>query len=167
MGHGMADRLDLAVTGIIFGCILLIAPSLASAGNECRIQYGWNTGNSLNGTFKNHSAKAYLDKGETKTFNKNRLNYVKNLKTRKAKFYLGSASDVTLGKNQRNPAAGTYVGTVKLKKAKCLGDSSSSSSGSMGSSSGGIKPKCPVGVSKIPAGPAGKVPVPYPSFNCK
>ena len=104
---------------------LLFSSTAYSAG--CQINYGWNKGNSLQGTFENKSKTINLSKGQTKTINKDRMNYVKNLKNRNVKFYLKNAQDVTLGKNQRNPVVGTYVGTVKLKKVKCSGASSSSS----------------------------------------
>ena len=135
---------------LLFVLLVVSFSSVSYAGNECKIKYGWNTGNSLQGTFKNHSNTMYLDKGETKTINKNRMNYVKNLRSQEVKFYLDNASDVTLGENQQNPGAGTYVGTVKLVKAKCLTTSSSSSSFP--------------DVSKTPS-PAGPIPIPYPNIG--
>lgn len=135
---------------LVFGLLLFSFSSVSYGGNECKIQYGWNTGNSLQGTFKNHSNTIYLNTGETKTINKNRMNYVKNLKSHEVKFYLKNASDVTMGDNQRNPKIGTYVGTVKLEKAKCLATSSSS-------------PSFP-DVSKTPS-PAGPIPIPYPNIG--
>ena len=118
--------MNLAVMALL-GLFGLSMPALAA--NECKIKYGWNTGNSLAGTFKNHSRTVYLNKGQTKTINKSRMNYVKSLKTRKVKFYLSSgASDVTLGKDQRNPLVGTYTNTPRLDKVKCLNTSTTSSS---------------------------------------
>ncbi|MEX2491715.1 MAG: hypothetical protein WD425_08125 [Nitrospirales bacterium] len=84
------------------------------------------------------------------------MNYVKNLKYRKVKFYLTNAADMTLGENQRNPGAGTYVTTVKLQKVKCL--DTAGSSHSSGGSTG------PVDVSKTPS-PAGPIPIPYPNIG--
>lgn len=157
---------------MIVGLVSFSFSSVAYGGNECRIKYGWNKGNTLAGTFKNKSKTIYLNKGQTKTINKNRMNYVKNLKNRNVKFYLKNAQNVTLGKDQRNPLVGTYVGTVKLKKVKCLGDSSGSSS-----SEGAVLPgstvhgsECTgVQVSKVPAGPAPFAPVPSPNLrkDCK
>jgi len=149
---------DIQKHGIIlvFGLLLFSFSSVSYGGNECKIQYGWNTGNSLQGTFKNHSNTMYLDKGETKTINKNRMNYVKNRRSRKVKFYLENAADVTLGEDQRNPVAGTYVATVKLKKVKCL--DATGSSNSSGGSTG------PVDVIKTPS-PAGPIPIPYPNLG--
>jgi hypothetical protein len=148
-------------TGRITSVFLLVSAmtmtisSVAYAANECRIQYGYNTGNSLNGTFKNKSKKIYLNKGQTKTINKNRLNYVKNLKTRNVKFYLKNASDIVLAKSKRNPFAGYYVGaTVKLKKVKCLSSYSS------------CNPVYP-DVAKVPAPPGPPIPIPYPGVKCK
>jgi hypothetical protein len=135
---------------LLFVWLVVSFSSVSYGGNECRIQYGWNTGNSLQGTFQNHSNTMYLDKGETKTINKNRMNYVKNRRSRKVKFYLENAADVTLGEDQRNPGAGTYVATVKLKKVKCL-DPAGSSTG-------------PVDVIKTPS-PAGPIPIPYPNLG--
>ena len=100
--------------------------SAVFAANECKIKYGWNTGKTLNGTFKNHSKTIHLNKNQTKTINKKRLNYVKNLKTREVKFYINGVTNVTLKKNQRNPVVGTYVGTPKLVKAKCKNTSPAS-----------------------------------------
>jgi hypothetical protein len=171
---------------IIAGFLLVLSFSFSSVayGAGCQIKYGWNKGNSLQGTFENKSKTITLNKGQTKTINKKRMNYVKNLKNRQVKFYLKSATDVTLGKNQRNPVAGTYVGTVKLKKVKCIGSSSSSSSNtgsfpgssssSNSSTSSGVSTECsPVDVAKTPAPPAPYVPIPYPNLsnqnkkNCK
>ena len=141
---------------LLFVLLLFSFSSISYGGNECKVKYGWNTGNSLQGTFKNHSNTIYLDTGETKTINKNRMNYVKNLKSRKVKFYLENASDVILEDNQQNPGAGTYVVPVKLVKVKCLDESSSSNS-----SSGSLSfPN----VSKTPS-PAGPIPIPYPNIG--
>ncbi|CAN0503317.1 unnamed protein product, partial [Discosporangium mesarthrocarpum] len=95
----------------------------ALAAKECRIQYGYNTGNSLNGTYKNKSKKIFLNKGQTKTINRSRLNYVKNLKKRNVKFYLTKAPNIVLAKNKRFPSNAYFVGgVVKLLKVKCLGN---------------------------------------------
>ena len=83
---------------LLFVLLMVSFSSVSYGGNECKVKYGWNTGNTLNGTFKNHSKTIYLDKGETKTINKKRMNYVKNLKSRKVKFYLKNAADMTLEK---------------------------------------------------------------------
>jgi len=156
---------------ILFMLLVVSFSSVSYGGNECKIKYGWNTGNSLHGTFKNHSNTIYLDKGETKTINKNRMNYVKNLKSRKVKFYLENASDVTLGEDQQNPGVGTYVVTVKLKKLTCLDTASSpnttggsNTSGASNKSSGLSSFPC---VSKTPAGPAPNMPIPYPCLPKK
>jgi hypothetical protein len=135
---------------LLFVLLLFSFSSVSYGGNECKIKYGWNTGNSLQGTFKNHSNIIYLNTGETKTINQNRMNYVKNLTSQEVKFYLENASDVTLVKNQQNPGVGTYVVTVKLVKAKCLATSSSS-------------PSFP-DVNKTPS-PAGPIPIPYPNIR--
>jgi hypothetical protein len=151
---------------MIVGLLSLLFSSTAySAG--CQIKYGWNKGSTLTGNFENKSKTINLSKGQTKTINKKRMNYVKNLKSRKVKFYLNNAQDVTLDKNQRNPVAGTYVGTVKLKKVKCIGDSSSSSS-SNGPASAKASSKCVdvafPDVSLTPS-PAGPIPIPYPNIS--
>ncbi len=135
---------------LLFVLLLVSFSAVSYGGNECKIQYGWNTGNSLQGTFKNHSKTIYLNTGETKTINQNRMNYVKNLSSQEVKFYLENASDVILGKNQQNPGIGTYVLTVKLVKVKCLTTSSSS-------------PSFP-DVNKTPS-PAGPIPIPYPNIG--
>lgn len=152
---------------MIVGLVSFLFTSVAYGGNECRIKYGWNKGNTIAGTFKNKSKKIYLNKGQTKTINKKRMNYVKNLKSRNVKFYLKNAQNVTLGKDQSNPVAGTYVGKVKLKKVKCLGDTSSSSS-SNNSASSSSSSKCAdvafPDVSLTPS-PAGPIPIPYPNIS--
>ena len=94
---------------IIIVGLLFVSISSIAYGAGCKIKYGWNKGNTLAGTFKNKSKTITLSKGQTKTINKDRMNYVKNLKNRKVKFYLKKATDVTLEKDQRNPAVGTYV----------------------------------------------------------
>jgi hypothetical protein len=152
---------------IIVGLLSFTFSSVAY-GAGCQIKYGWNKGNSLQGTFENKSKTISLNKGQTKTINKNRMNYVKNLKNRQVKFYLKNATNVTLGKDQRNPVAGAYVGTVKLKKVKCKDDSSSSSS-SNSSTSSGSSGECLAfpAVSKTP-GPVGtQIPIPYPNMGKK
>ena len=101
------------------------------------------------------SKKIYLNKGQTKTINKNRLNYVKNLKTRNVKFYFKNATNVVLAKNKRNPSVGYYVGaTVKLKKVKCLKNYTNCNYNFPD-------------VSKVPAPPGPPEPVPFPSVQCK
>ena len=129
---GMTRYIQKIALIFILGLVSFSLPSISFGANECRIQYGWNSGNTLNGTFKNHSTTLNLNKGQIKTINKSRMNFVKNLKTRQVKFYLKNASNVTLGKNLRNPVAGTYIGNVKLEKAQCLNSSSSSNSGGTG-----------------------------------
>jgi hypothetical protein len=153
---------------ILIVTLLSFSFSSVAYGAGCKIKYGWNKGNTLQGTFKNKTKTITLSKGQTKTINKKRMNYVKNLKSRNVKFYLKNAQNVTLGKDQRNPIAGTYVGTVKLKKVKCLGDSSSSSS-----SGGTVLPGSTVhgsecagfDVAKVPAPPAPFIPTPFPNIN--
>ena len=98
----------------------LAAPALAA--NECRIKYSYFKGSGFNR--KDYTATAYINLGATRTFNRTNMNYVKNLRTPKVKFYLGGASNVTLGKDQVNPNAGPYLTPVKLIKAKCLGNGS-------------------------------------------
>jgi hypothetical protein len=157
-------------TGLIVGIGLLSFSFCSVAyGAGCQIKYGWNKGNTLAGTFENKSKTINLSKGQTKTINKKRMNYVKNLKNRKVKFYLKKATDVTLGKGQRNPAVGTYVQKVKLKKVKCKDDDSSSSSSSSGSTSSGVSLECsPIDVAKTPVAPMpGGMPIPYPNMMGK
>jgi hypothetical protein len=157
-------------TGLILIVVLLsFSFSSVAYGAGCKIKYGWNKGNTLAGTFKNKTKTITLSKGQTKTINKNRMNFVKNLKNRKVKFYLKNATNVTLEKNQSNPVAGTYVGTVKLKKVKCKDDSSSSSS-SNSSTSSGSSGECLAfpDVTKVPAPPVpGGIPIPYPNISKK
>ena len=173
-----ALRLGTAIAATL--SIYLLAPTApAHAGNECRIKYGWNTGNALNGTFQNHTDTRYLDAGETKAINKSRMNFVRNLKNAEVRFVLDNASDVTLGKEQQNPAIGTYVGNVKLVEAKCLasagGSSSSSSPGNTSpsgpapanNSSDCLKRFPDVVKTPVPGAPGGSVPIPYPNLNCK
>ena len=140
---------------VLVSFIALSYSSVAYSAKECRIQYGYNTGNTLNGTLKNKSKKIYLNKGQTKTINKNRLNYVKNLKTRNVKFYLKNATNVVLAKNKRNPSGGYYGGaTVKLKKVKCLKNYTNCNF---------MFPD----VNKVPAPPLPPVPVPFPAIQCQ
>lgn len=137
------------------GILTVSFSSIAQAANECRIQYGYNTGSALNGTFKNKSKKIYLNKGQTKTISKNRLNYVKNLKTRNVKIYLKNAANIVLAKNKKNPSAGYYVGpTVKLQKVKCLKNYKNCNF---------MFPD----VNKVPAPPGPPIPVPFPAIQCK
>ena len=159
-----------------FGIVLIVGMlsfsfSSVAYGAGCQIKYGWNKGNSLQGTFENKSKTITLNKGQTKTINKDRMNYVKNLKNRKVKFYLKNATDVTLEKNQRNPAGGTYVQKVKLKKVKCSGGSSSSSSSEEmiipEPSVHGSECAGPMDVTKTPAPPAPFAPTPAPRINKK
>ena len=156
-------RLFIQTIGLLVVVVLLsFLFSSVVYGAGCQIKYGWNKGNTLAGTFENKSKTINLSKGQTKTIGKKRMNYVKNLKNRQVKFYLKNATDVTLGKNIRNPAVGTYVGKVKLKKVKCLGGSSSSSSSNTGTFPGSSNNCGPIDVVKTPAPPAPHVPIPYP-----
>ena len=139
---------------ILVSAMTIAISSVAYSANECRIQYGYNTGSVLNGTYKNKSKKIYINFGKIKTINKNRLNYVKNLRKTNVKIYLKNASNVVLEKNQRNPKTLNYVGpTVKLKKVKCLSSITS------------CNPYFP-DVSMTPS-PAGPIPIPYPGVKCK
>jgi hypothetical protein len=150
----MGSTIQKTAFAIVMGVIAFSVSSVAYSANECRIRYGYNTGNAVNGTYKNKSKKIYLNKGQTKTINKNRLNYVKNLKTRNVKLYLKNATNVVLAKNKRNPSGGYYVGaTVKLKKVKCLKNYTNCNFNFPD-------------VNKTPS-PAGPVPVPYPAIQCK
>lgn len=150
----MISVIQKTALAMVMGVIAFSFSSVAHSANECRIQYGYNTGNKLNGTYKNKSKKIYLNKGQTKTINKNRLNYVKNLKTRNVKFYLENATNVVLSKNKRNPSSGYYVGaTVKLKKVECLKNYSNCNFNFPD-------------VAKVPAPPGPPIPVPFPSVQC-
>jgi hypothetical protein len=124
----MNHQLSCVALLTLFFIISISSPAFAA--NECKIEYSWNTGNSMQGTFKNHKNSIYINRGQTKVINKSRMNYVINLKTNDVKFFLTNASDITLGKNLRNPVIANYIGNVKLKKAKCLTPSSSSSNNS-------------------------------------
>ena len=64
---------------LLFVLLLVSFSSVSYGGNECQITYGWNTGNSLQSTYRNHSNTIYLNTGESKTINQNRMIYVKNL----------------------------------------------------------------------------------------
>lgn len=140
---------------LLVGILTVSFSSIVHAAKECRIQYGYNTGNTLNGTFKNKKKKIYLNKGQTKTINKNRLNYVKNLKTRNVKFYFKNAPNRVLAKNKRLPTSGYYVGAiVKLKKVKCLKNYTNCNFNFPD-------------VAKVPAPPGPPIPVPYPGTQCQ
>ncbi len=120
----MQDR-NLKPTARILLLLGLSAISLSSfATNECRIKYGYNSGSGMNRT--DHTKYQYINKGQTVNINRNRMNYVQNLKNNPVKFYLNGAANVTLNKNQVNPTVSYYLNVVKLVKAKCLNDSSTS-----------------------------------------
>ncbi len=90
----------------------------AFSADECKIKYGYHTGSGQN---RNDREKiAYIDLGDTLPINQSNMNYVKNLRTPKVKFYLQNAQNVTLDKNFQNPPALFYPNQVKLVKAKCL-----------------------------------------------
>lgn len=111
------DRLPLVV---LLGLLCQGLPSTASGATGCTISYGWTIGNAQQGTLKAEKHTAKLKKGQTKTIGKEHLTYVQNLGANKVKFYLANSPDVTLDKNKRNPATGTYAQAVKLVKARCL-----------------------------------------------
>jgi hypothetical protein len=139
----------------------LSAASPANSANDGKIEYTWDTGNSLARTFENHS----------KTIDRKRMNSVKNLKCPNVKFYLDGAANVTLGNDQRNPVAGNNLTSVKLTKAKCL-----NGPGESASSKGALKteklPKCkpktdgPIEVNRVPV-TGGDLPGPYPNVDCE
>ena len=99
---------------------LVVALSLnATAGfaaNECRIKYQHKRDN---GTA--YSPKfLYINSGQTKAVNARHLDYVKNLKNRDVKIWVGNYSKV-LKKNDVDPFPGFHLADVKFKKVKCLG----------------------------------------------
>ncbi len=115
----------------------------ALAANECKFLYSWNSGNTFTGTYKNQSAIKYLNYGQKTTLNKNRMNYVKNMKSTSIKLTLTNVtvSPFTLTGMARNPGAGNYVGTspTKLVSVECLNAAPGSGGGSnAGNSSGSI-----------------------------
>ena len=100
-------------------------PSIAA--NECKIQYGYHTGSGKNR--QDIIKTTYINKGATKTINRSNLNYVKNLKSTRVRFYLDGASNVTLGKDQVNPLPPSYyLSQVKLVKVTCLNNASGNNS---------------------------------------
>ena len=152
---------------IVIVGLLFVSFSSTVYGAGCQIKYGWNKGSTLAGNFENKSKTITLSKGQTKTIDKKRMNYVKNLKNRKVKFYLKNATNVTLEKDQRNPAVGTYVQKVKLKKVKCKDDSSSSSSsGNSETTDHSFNEECGLATHKGPAsGVVPFIPIPYPNIS--
>ncbi len=137
--QNMAKETNMkSISSYIVNIILLYFAFMtaAFAANECRIQYGWNTGNSFQGTFKNNSGYLFLNKGQVKFVNKTRMNFIKNLNNNQVKVFLTNviSSPITLNKNQRNPAGGMYAGTPKFVKIQCLNTAASSAP----SASGGV-----------------------------
>ena len=98
---------------------LVVTLSLnATAGftaNECRVKY----------QHKNNSGVAYSPKylnissGQTKTVNAAHLDYVKNLKNRDVKIWVGNYNKI-LKKNDLDPFPGFHLADVTFKKVKCL-----------------------------------------------
>ncbi len=125
----MKQGTRLLTGSAIIGVLALGFSTPSLAANECKIKYGYHTGS---GNSRQDKTKTvYINKSTTKLINQNNLNYVKNLKSTEATFYLDGfgVRDVTLGQNQVNPLPPSfYLSQVKLKKVKCLDNASSNNS---------------------------------------
>ncbi len=105
----------------VLGSLGLATP--AWAANECRVEYGYHTMSGLVRT--DRTATVNLDLGESKTFNQDRMNYVKNMKNTQVKVGLQGAlqNNFTLPGNGANPVAGFYLSPTTLKKLECMAES--------------------------------------------
>ncbi len=99
--------------------ILLITLSFltttAFAANECKVKY----------QHKSSRGQVYtkylnLNSGQTKNVRARHLKYVKNLKQREVKIWVGSYSKV-LNQNAVDPFPGFHLADVEFKKVKCQG----------------------------------------------
>lgn len=112
---------------------LLLLSSLLSktvqAANECKIKYQYNYDSG--GKIKRTTKYLSLNLGQTKTVNRSRIDYVKNIRDPKIKLYnrnllTNAKYTYDLTKNAQDPITGLHLINVKLEKVKCIKPASSS-----------------------------------------
>ncbi len=106
----------LLKTGLL---MLSLTATSVLAANECKIQYQYKN-DSGSRVYKKYLS---LNSGQTKWVNANHLDYVKNLKRRDVKIWVGNYSQ-TLKHNAIDPFPGFHLADVKFKKVKCLSNNS-------------------------------------------
>lgn len=115
--------------------MVAMSASAVQAANECRVQYSYKTSG---GSTKTKTTN--LNAGQTRTYNKNRMRYIKNRKNAPVRIKITNVIGVaTVGtknitlpvNNTRDPASGSYASNPKTKMytIKCLASASSASSG--------------------------------------
>ena len=122
MKHGF----KLLIGSAVLGSLSLGISEPVLAANECKIQYGYFTGSGF--SREDNTQTVFINTGDTSNINQSNLNFVKNLKTPRVKFFLTGpgVNDVTLDKDMVNPLAitGFYLTPTTLVKAECLNTSS-------------------------------------------
>jgi hypothetical protein len=127
----MSARIPRGPTRVAAGLLLALAvpppaaaalPIAIAAGSSCSVEYGYNTGNALLGTYQNLTTSATIASGQTLTVNRARMNYIRNVGTPTVKASLSGApfSPIELAQNGRDPQAGSYLGDITLVSLECL-----------------------------------------------
>lgn len=118
----------------------------AFAANECRVQYGWKTSGG-----SNRSTTIYLNAGQIKTLNLDRMRYVRNRKNAPVRIRItnvlgippaataSGAKYVTLQQtDSRDPPSGSYFTNPKTKLYNIKCNASTSSAGTSGGAAGAV-----------------------------
>ena len=117
------------IVTLLLLCTLLSNTVLAV--NECKIKYQYNYDSG--GKIKRKSGYVTLNLGQTKSVNRSRIDYVKNIRDPQIKLYnrnllTNAKYTYDLAKNAQDPIAGLHLINVKLEKVKCIRPTSASNS---------------------------------------
>jgi Holliday junction resolvasome RuvABC DNA-binding subunit len=93
------------------------------AANECKIKYQYNYYSG--GKIKQNIGYVTLNLGQTKSVNRSRINYVKNIRDPQIKLYnrnllTNIKYTYDLARNAQDPITGIHLINVKLEKVKCI-----------------------------------------------
>jgi hypothetical protein len=122
-GDSVMRRSRTILTGLLLAATWL-AGGAVRADDECRVRYSWATGFN-----QSQQDTVDIDRGDTKTINRNGALKVENLKANPIRVYRsGIGSYVDLDEDQSDPAIAAYPPGVTLQKVKCLEASSGSQS---------------------------------------
>ena len=110
----------LAILSTSLLTVLLTSPSVHGA-NECRIRYAYEMGSGEG--LKTFTDYKYINLGNAINIDQSRIKWVQNLRNPHVEFEFDDTfgvTDMTLGKNQRNPIGMDFINKPTLLKAICL-----------------------------------------------
>lgn len=110
----------LAIFSTSLLAVLLTSPSVHGA-NECRIRYAYEMGSGAG--LKTFTDYKYINLGNAINIDQSRIKWVQNLRDPHVAFEFDDTlgvTDMTLGKDQRNPIGMDFINKPTLVKAICL-----------------------------------------------